>query len=44
MSIKEAIRLLGAIVFFFGSLQGVSQSAATRSQEVASHARQLRSS
>ena len=42
MRIKEAIRLLGAIVFFFGSLQGVSQSAATRSQEVASHARQAK--
>ena len=42
MSIKEGIRLLGAIVFFFGSLQGISQSAATRSQEVASHARQAK--
>ena len=42
MSIKEAIRLLGTIVFFFGSLQGVSQSAASRSQEVASHARQAK--
>jgi len=42
MSIKEAIRLLGTIVFFFGSLQGVSQSAASSSQEVASHARQAK--
>jgi tetratricopeptide (TPR) repeat protein len=42
MTIKEALRLLGTIVFFFGSLQGVSQSAATRSQEVASHARQAK--
>ena len=37
---KEAIRLLGTIVFFFGSLQGVTQSTASRSQEVASHAGQ----
>jgi len=37
MSMKEAIRLLGTIVFFFGSLQGVTQSTASRSQEVASH-------
>jgi len=43
MSIKEAIRLLGAILFFFfGSLQGVSQSTPGRSQEVASHARQAK--
>ena len=43
MSIKEAIRLLGAILFFFfGSLQGASQSTPGRSQEVASHARQAK--
>jgi hypothetical protein len=42
MSMKEAIRLLGTIVFFFGSLQGVTQSTASRSQEVASHAGQAK--
>src|ERR1700732_3554635 len=42
MSIKEAIRFLGAILFFFGALQGVSQSTASRSHEVASHARQAK--
>jgi tetratricopeptide (TPR) repeat protein len=42
MSIKEVIHLLGTIVFFFGSLQGVSQSTASRSQEVASHAGQAK--
>ena len=42
MRISEAIRLLGTIVFFFGSLRGVSQSTASRSHEVASHARQAK--
>lgn len=42
MSIKEAIRFLGAILFLFGSLQGVPQSVASRSQEVATHAGQAK--
>jgi Tfp pilus assembly protein PilF len=42
MSISEAIRLLGTIAFFFGSVQGVSQSTASRSQEVASEAGQAK--
>jgi hypothetical protein len=42
MSMKEALRLLGTTVFFFGSLQGISQSAAIRLQEVASQARQAK--
>jgi len=42
MKIKGGIRLPGVIFFFFslGSLQCVSQSAASRTQEIASHARQ----
>jgi tetratricopeptide (TPR) repeat protein len=38
MRISETIRLLGTIAFFFSSLQCVSQSTASRSQGVASHA------
>src|SRR6202045_5108261 len=37
---KEAIRFLGAILFFLGSLPCVSQSAASRQQQIASHGHQ----
>ena len=42
MKTKEGLGWLGSIFFFFfvGSLQGVAQSAASRPQEIASHARQ----
>src|SRR5207245_11778452 len=42
MKTKESLGWLGSIFFFFfvGSLQGVAQSAASRPQEIASHARQ----
>jgi tetratricopeptide (TPR) repeat protein len=40
MRIKEAIRLLGTILFFLGSLQCVSQSAASRQQQIESHSHQ----
>src|SRR4029077_11930636 len=40
MRTKEAIRLLGAILFFLGSLPCVSQSAASRQQQIASHGHQ----
>jgi tetratricopeptide (TPR) repeat protein len=44
MKIKEAIGLLGTIFFFFflGALQCVSQSAASRQQQIESHSRQAR--
>ena len=37
---QEATRLLGTILFFLGSLQCVSQSAASRQPQVESHSRQ----
>src|SRR5260370_17759480 len=37
MRTKEAIRLLGTILFFLGSLPCVSQSAASRQQQIKSH-------
>jgi len=42
MKIKEGLSLLGIVFFFFfhGALECVSQSAASRSQEIASHARE----
>jgi tetratricopeptide (TPR) repeat protein len=40
MRIKEAIRLLGSILFFLGSLQCVSQSTASRQQQIESHSHQ----
>ncbi len=42
MKTKEGLSLLGIVFFFFfhGALECVSQSAASRSQEIASHARQ----
>src|SRR5207245_10390816 len=42
MKTKESLGWLGSIFFFFfvGSLQCVSQSAASRPQEIAAHARQ----
>lgn len=40
MKIKGGIVLPGVIFFCFGALQCVSQSAASRAQEIASHARQ----
>ena len=40
MRTKEATRLLGAILFFLGSLPCVSQSAASRQQQIASHGHQ----
>jgi tetratricopeptide (TPR) repeat protein len=40
MRTNKAIRLLGTILFFLGSLQCVSQSAPTRQQQIDSHKRQ----
>jgi tetratricopeptide (TPR) repeat protein len=40
MRIKKALRLLGTTLFFLGSLKCVSQSAASRQQQIDSHKRQ----
>src|ERR1700738_3862425 len=40
MRTKEAIRLLGAILFLLGSLPCVSQSAASRKHQIESHGHQ----
>ena len=40
MKIKEAIGLLGIVFFFLGSLQCVSQSAASRQEQIESHSHQ----
>ncbi|PYX62122.1 MAG: hypothetical protein DMG74_21560 [Acidobacteria bacterium] len=40
MKTKEGLGLLGIVFFFLGALQCVSQSTASRAQEIASHAHQ----
>jgi tetratricopeptide (TPR) repeat protein len=40
MRTKKAIRLLGTILFFLGSLQCVSQATASRQQQIESHSHQ----